>query len=79
MTRMDLSVVELVDESGEITPLYVLKNDKYYKIEKVLSVTRHAPAVACVSPHKYDCIIEGKRKSIYKDAHPSHKWFSVVE
>ena len=78
MRRIDISVVELVDENGEVTPMYVKKDGKYYCVDKVLGVTRHAPDVACVSPMRYDCVIEGIRKTIYKDAHPSNKWFSVV-
>lgn len=77
--RMDIAVVAMFDENGEITPLFVYKDGKYYKIDKVMSVRRYAPSVACVSPFRYDCIIEGKSKSIYRDGHPSHKWFSVVE
>ena len=44
---------------------------------KVLGVSRHAPAVACVSPMRYDCVITGKKRAIYRDAYPSQKWFSV--
>ncbi len=78
MKRIDLSVIELCDENGEVTPLAVVFDGKEYGIDKVLSVTRHAPnEVACVSPMRYDCIVRGVKRTIYKDAHPSNKWFSV--
>lgn len=79
MQRLNISVVALIDEDGNITPMYVYKCGKYYKVDKVLSVRRHAPDVECISPLRYDCIIEGKKKTVYEDSHPSRKWFSVVE
>ncbi len=79
MRRIPISVIELCDEDGGITPISVVKCGKEYGVEKVLRVSRHAPAVACVSPMRYDCIIEGRKKVIYRDAYPSCKWFSVGE
>ena len=77
MERIPISVIELCDDDGNITPLYVVKDGKQFAIDKVLSVMRHAPNVACVSPMRYDCVIEGKPRTIYRDAYPSQKWFSV--
>lgn len=77
MERIPISVLELCAEDGEITPVKVIKDGKEYDVDKVLGVTRHAPAVACISPMRYDCMIDGRKKSIYRDAHPSQKWFSV--
>ena len=77
MDRIAISVVELCDEQGKITPLAVVKDGKEFAVDKVLSVRRHAPNVACVSPMRYDCIITGKARSIYRDSYPSQKWFSV--
>ena len=77
MERIPISIIELCDEDGKITPLFVVKDGKKYEVEKILSVTRHAPSVACVSPMRYDCVIDGRKKTIYRDAHPSQKWFSV--
>ncbi len=50
MKRLDIAVIELCDEDGGITPLYVVKDGKNYAVDKVLHVARHAPQVACVSP-----------------------------
>ena len=77
MERIPISIIELCDEDGNVTPLYVVKDGKKYEVEKVLSITRHAPSVACVSPMRYDCIIDGHKKTIYRDAHPSQTWFSI--
>ena len=77
MKRIAISVVELCDEEGNITPLAVVKDGKEFGIDKILAVTRHAPAVACVSPLRYDCIITGIKRAIYRDGYPSQKWFSV--
>ena len=77
MERIAIAVIELCDESGTITPIAVVKDGKEYRVDKVLGVTRHAPDVACVSPMKYDCIIEGHKRAIYRDGYPSQKWFSV--
>ncbi len=77
MERIAISVIELCDEEGNITPLAVVKDGKEFGIDKVLGVSRHAPAVACVSPVRYDCVITGKKRAIYRDAYPSQKWFSV--
>ncbi|MCH5160936.1 MAG: hypothetical protein J1G04_02795 [Clostridiales bacterium] len=77
MIRIPLSVIEKCDEDGGITPLKVVVDGKEYTIDKVLSERRHAPNVACVSPMRYDCVIEGRSKVIYRDAYPSQKWFSV--
>ncbi|MDE7463457.1 MAG: hypothetical protein K2M48_00365 [Clostridiales bacterium] len=77
MERIPLCVIEKCDEDGNVTPLFVVKNGKHYAIDKVYGVSRHAPSVACVSPMRYDCAIEGRKKVIYRDAHPSNKWFSV--
>ena len=77
MERIAISVIELIDEDGGITPLAVVKDGKEYGVDKVLSVTRHAPNVACISPLRYDCVIEGVKKTIYRDGHPHVKWFSV--
>lgn len=79
MKRLDIAVIELCDEDGGVTPLYVVKDGKNYVVDKVLHVARHAPQVACVSPMRYDCVIEGRKKTIYRDAPPHAKWFSVVE
>lgn len=79
MERIALKVVELCDEDGKITPLAVIADGKEYPIEKVYGARRHAPDVACVSPMRYDCLIAGKNKTIYRDAHPSNRWFSVRE
>ncbi len=78
MKRIPLSVIELCDEDGKITPLYVVKDGKRYAVDKVMSSMRHAPQVECVSPTRYDCMIEGRKKTIYRDAYPSQKWFSVM-
>ncbi|MDE6401050.1 MAG: hypothetical protein K2L54_00380 [Clostridiales bacterium] len=77
MERIPISVIELCDEDGQITPLAVVKDGKEYGIDKVFGFTRHAPAVACVSPMRYDCLISGIKRTIYRDAYPSQKWFSV--
>ena len=77
MERIAISVIELCDEEGGITPLFVVADGRKYEVERVMRVSRHAPAVACVSPMRYDCVIEGRKKAIYRDAHPSSKWFSV--
>lgn len=77
MERLPISVIELCDEQANITPMYVVKDGKRYEVEKVLRVSRHAPAVECVMPTRYDCIIAGVKKTIYRDAHPSNRWFSV--
>lgn len=78
MERIPIAVIALCDEDGSLTPLYVVKDGKKYEVDKVMSVRRHAPNVPCVSPLRYDCIIEGKPKSLYRDAHPSNKWFTAV-
>lgn len=78
MKRKAISVIELCDESGGITPLCVVAGGKRYEVDKVLSVTRHAPDVECVSPMRYDCIVCGVKKTLYRDGYPSQKWFSVV-
>lgn len=78
MKRVSIAVIELCDEDGKLTPLFVVKDGKRYEVDRVISVMRHAPAVACVSPMRYDCVIEGHKKTIYRDAHPSDKWFSVL-
>lgn len=75
--RIPLSVIELCDENGEITPLYVVKDGKRFAVERVMRRSRHAPPVACVSPTRFDCMIDGRKKIIYRDAFPSLKWFSV--
>lgn len=49
MKRLDIAVIELCDEDGGVTPLYVVKDGKNYAVDKVLHVARHAPQVACVS------------------------------
>ena len=77
MRRIAISVIELCDEEGTVTPLFVVFDGKRYEVEKVLRVSRHAPGVACVSPMRYDCMIDGRKKVIYRDAYPSCKWFSV--
>lgn len=77
MQRIPISVIELCDEDGVITPLFVVADGKKYEVERVMRVSRHAPPVACVSPMRYDCMIAGRKKIIYRDAHPSEKWFSV--
>lgn len=78
MKRIPIAVIEMCGEDGSITPLAVVKDGKEYGIDKVLSVTRHAPnGIACISPMRYDCVVCGVKRVIYKDAHPSHKWFSV--
>lgn len=77
MERIPLSVIELCDEDGKLTPLYVVVDGKQYEVQKVYGSRRHAPDVACVSPVRYDCVIDGVRKTIYRDGHPSNKWFSV--
>lgn len=77
MKRLPLSVIELCDEDANITPLFVVVDGKRYSVDKVLGKTRHAPAVECVMPTRYDCVIEGVKKTIYRDAHPSNRWFSV--
>ena len=77
MIRIPIGVIEKCDESGEITPIAVVVGGKQYRVDKVLSVRRHAPNVACVSPMRYDCVIDGRSKVIYRDAYPSQKWFSV--
>ncbi len=79
MKRIPIGVIELCDEDGELTPMFVVKDGKRYAIDTVMSVRRHAPGVECVSPLRYDCIIEGRKKTIYRDAYPSGKWFSVVQ
>ncbi len=78
MERMPIGVIELCDEDGKIAPLYVVKDGKSFSVDRVVRVSRHAPKVACVSPMRYDCIIDGRKKVIYRDAYPSQKWFSVV-
>lgn len=77
MQRIAIAVIELCDENGKITPLAVVKDGKRYEVDKVLSSMRHAPDVECVSPTRYDCIVEGRKMTIYRDAYPSQKWFSV--
>lgn len=77
MERVDIAVVELCDEDGRITPLAVVKDGAEFSVDKVLGVTRHAPNVACVSPMRYDCMICGRRKTIYRDGPPHERWFSV--
>ena len=77
MERIPISVIELCDEDGKITPKSVVKDGKRFEVDKVLATMRHAPNVECLSPMRYDCIIEGKRRNIYRDAYPSQKWFSV--
>ena len=78
MKRVAIGVIELCDEDGTVTPMFVVKDGKKYSVDKVLSVRRHAPPVACVSAVRYDCIVEGHKKTIYRDAYPSLRWFSVV-
>ena len=78
MKRMALAVIELCDESGNVTPLCVVKNGKQYDIDRIRRVSRHAPNVECVSPMRYDCIIAGVEKTLYRDAYPSQKWFSII-
>lgn len=77
MERIAIGVIELCDEDGKVTPLAVVKDGRRFEVDKITSVMRHAPAVACVSPMRYDCVIEGKKRVIYRDAYPSQKWFSV--
>ena len=77
MERVAIGVIELCDEDGSITPLYIVKDGKNFAVDKVLSVRRHAPPVECISPMRYDCIVEGRRKTIYRDGHPRVRWFSV--
>lgn len=78
MERIAIGVIELCDEEGNITPLAVVKDGKEFGVDKVLGVTRHAPPnIACISPMRYDCIIQGKKRTIYRDGYPSVKWFSV--
>ncbi len=77
MTRIPIGVIEKCDECGDITPIAVVVGGRQYPIDKIVSVRRHAPNVACVSPMRYDCVIDGRAKVIYRDAYPSQKWFSV--
>lgn len=70
-------MIELCDENGEITPLYVVKDGKRFPVERVISRSKNAPPVECVSPTRYDCMVDGRKKIIYRDAFPSLKWFSV--
>ncbi len=77
MERLPLAVIEFCDENANITPMYVVKDGRKFEIEKILCVSRHAPPVECVMPTRYDCIIDGVKKTVYRDAHPSNKWFSV--
>lgn len=77
MVRVPLKVIELCDEDGKITPLAVVYDGREYRVQKVLCAVRHAPQVECLAPTRFDCIINGVKKSLFRDAHPSSRWFSV--
>lgn len=83
--RLPLEVVLKISADGYFIPQKIIYDEIGYEIERVLSVRKYCPPVACFCPTEYTVVINGVVKKLYcehidsKRGEDRFNWFSVRE
>ena len=76
-TRIPLTVDVIFAPNGQMTPVYLVFEERKYSIDRILRIRPYKPPkVAATAPIVYTHLVEGVEKDIYYEAE-SNTWFSV--